>query len=393
MTAQRLYDLIVEADWHASDSDLDHCAFLLESFDGIDWLRALINEDAKRLANLMTPPMTPLSQQMALFRAVELQVKGGYVAKLALEIFHDRARALTSGSAEQIKRKAAQTSQKTPETPARSSVEQRLYELITAIDAVDTDFHVKQVAEMLSKYRADVLDSKSLVQDAPRVAAALAHMQPSPDFLQRFGDETTESDLKGGLHTIKIIIDLYRGALQEVALLLKELFAGYGAEHGTGYPRIRQLLAQKVWPNRITVERIAQKTYTCLYVWMIEDNYGYSGYSHLVLDKPLVESAKVWDRDLVEQIVQPLVAARQGEKLLKFVVCVANNRIHAKQLAERHANEWKLYTQGHLFEQLDARDARHVVLLEKEERPRAIFVWGNSTCYQSPDSGGFRGRL
>ncbi len=386
MTAQRLYDLIIDADWHAGDSDLDHCVFLLESFEGIDWLRALIKEDAKRMADLMTAPMTPLTKQLALFRCIELQVKEGHVARLALEIFQDRARVLTSGSAEQIKRKAAQTAEKTPETPAQSSVEQRLYELITAIDAVDTDFHVERVAEMLSEFRGDVLDSQSLVQDAPRVALALARMQPSPEFLRTYGNATSETNLSSGLRKFEIFIQLYRGCVQGVALLLAELFVRYGARKSTDYLRIDQLLMAKVWPNQITVQRIAPKTYTGLYVWMIENNSGETGYKSLALERPLVESAKNWDKDLVERFVQPLVDERKGERLLKFVVCVANNRNHAKQLAERYANEWRLYDEGHLAEQLDARDARHVVILENSERPRAIFVWGESTRWQSPDS-------
>ncbi len=382
MTTQRLYDLLVDVDCRASDRELDHCAFLLESFAGIDWLREIIQEDLPRLARSMDPPQSPITNEQALMRCLQYVGKEGYSSRFAQALFEDKARSLKEGNAARIKRKTLPATQPVDAPPCKSAG-QRLYELITAADVVDTDFHVAQIAEMLALF-GSTLDAKTLVQDAPRIQLAYNALASRTKMLALV--HTTKDTAEYGLKSLDILIDLYTGVVQHVASLLKELVEGAVQNGASRDEAMEERKSTRIFTQSLAVERIPSNTFSCSYVWMIEDNSHNGAYGAIELKSSLADSAKTSDRELVGNVVSPLLTKSKGERLLKFVVCVAGNRAEAKRLAEQYANEWQLFTRGHLLQQLDVRDARHVVLLPGNERPRAIFVWGKENHWQAPRS-------
>src|SRR5690242_14638994 len=151
MTIQRLYDLLAEAEWKASEGDLDHCVFLIESFPGIEKFRAIIQADFPRIQRLLDPPQSATTVSEALMRCMQYIGREGYSERLAQMLLEDRGTSLMSGRADQVVRKTAAAGVAEAQPVTEKSIAQRLYELICATDALDTDFHIEQVAEMLHK--------------------------------------------------------------------------------------------------------------------------------------------------------------------------------------------------------------------------------------------------
>lgn len=391
MTAQRLYDLLIEADRSAQPMDLDRCAFLLEAFSDIDWLRTLIKQDAPRLAPLMEPPAKPLDHTRALLRSADYMGEPGYVGQLAEAICHNRAKVLRDGSCEEIVRKPAPApadpTQATVST-AGDTVAQRLRDLLVVCDAMETDFHLDRLVEVLLPLKADVLDAATLLQDAPRINAALAKcLAPNhagAHLLRHRPSDTSSQELLQSLRACQRLSEMYGGLLAEVVAALGELFKEHGVQHDTNWREVDQWLRSDRTPKQLQVERRPAKQYVCLYVWMIE-HYGGSDYDSIKLERPLVQCSKNWDKELVEKVVQPLV--RPQERLQKFVVCVARSRREAVDLAEGLAHDFRIFRKGHLPKQLEARDARYVILLPETERSRAVFVWGKETNWYPPSDG------
>lgn len=382
---QRLYELLLEADWQGTDMDLEHCAFLLDGFCDIDWLRVILKEDTERLAPLMDPLATRVSNWEALSRCKQYDMKGYYAKRIAVLLaYSPRTGPLASYSCHKtIYRKHRQpTSPAVPSKPA--SIEQRLYELVTAISSVDTDEHVRTVAELLRDFGKQLLDTAALTQDAPRVAAVI-NEKPRFDLASQWPERKSlyVYRLTSGLIRLEVLIDQYRGLVQDFARLLKELFASVGAVAFFADAAAYELLDSGRLPHTLRVKRVHSLKYTCLYVWLIEDNRCSPDCSEDQIATPL-ERARARDEQLVENVLKPLVEGGRRGALLKFVACVANDREHAKAIAIRLAHEQELFSPGHLLEQLDAREARHVALLAGSERPRAITVWGEESSYIPP---------
>ncbi|HEY9777449.1 MAG TPA: hypothetical protein V6C81_27045 [Planktothrix sp.] len=380
MIEQKLYDLIVEADAAASDIELDQIAFILEGFPNIEWLRQLIKEDAVRLSPLMEPPAEPLNLQFALLRCADYREREGFTGRIADLLC--RQRTLFQSERSQIERKKRQSSQ--PLSSNNDSLPQRIYNLITAADVVETELHLQLLGNTLRLFEQDVLDLLTLTQDAPRLRLELKKVPPKSDY--GLENKTFDSDFHTGLCMFSAKVrSLFGTSLwASIETLLSELFAQYGLDDKSTFPELRAARETGRTPNTLKVERRGpRQSYPCVYVWMIEDNIG--RYGRTYLDKPLVQSAKVWDQKLVETFVQPCVK-NPNEKLLKLIVCVANSQDEAKQLAEEYNRSWRLFSAGHLSEQMSAREARHVILLEEEERSRAVFVWGTDDWYTIPGS-------
>ncbi len=268
-------------------------------------------------------------------------------------------------------------------TRNQKSLEQRLYELLTAANSLDTDFHVTLIAEMLAEFGNRILDTRTLVQDAPRIASAHAALSSRTELMEHL--YSVNDSVRYGLKTLDIMIDLYTGLMQDIARLLKELLERASENSEASLVEGRRFDESKL-PTAVEVERMKVGSYSCIYIWMIEDNSLDGSLGGFRLKNSLVDSAKTWDRNIVENVVDPLVQQGAAQRLLKLVVCVAGDRAEAKRLAVQHANEWKLHSKGHLSQQLDQRDARHVVLLPTHEKPRAIFVWGGENCWEVPRS-------
>jgi hypothetical protein len=373
---------LLEADWQGTDMDLEHCAFLLDGFCDIDWLRAILKEDTKRLAPLMQAQATRVSNWEALTRCMQYDMKGYYAKQIATLLAYSPHSLLRATSKNIFRKQHLPTIPDAPAKPA--STEQRLYELVTAISCVDTDEHVRTVAELLRDFGKELLDIAALTQDAQRVWAVI-NEKPRFDFAGQLPERKSlyVYRLTSGLIRLEVLINQYRGLVQNFARLLKELFASVGAVAFFADAAAYELLDSGRLPHTLRIKRVHSLKYTCLYVWLIEDNRCRPDSSEDQI-APLLERAQARDGQLVEDVLKPLVEGGRRGGLLKFVACVANDREHARAIAIRLAHEQELFSPGHLLAQLDAQEARHVALLGGNERPRAITVWGEESSYIPP---------
>jgi len=386
-TAQDVYQLAVDAGKNADELDLDRFAFLLESFE-IGWLRPLLREDAPRLAPLLKPPAKPASRAEAIERAGTMRGRGVFTAKLAASLWEAGVVDWSSSVKPHIQRVSRESEGKVD--TSGDSVAQRLYDLATACNVVATDYMIGRMADVLHHFQPDALDFAPIIADAPRIQAALHKLRPSQEFVRIYGPTTTTSPdvMHRGLHSLEFDIELNRGVCSAFSVLLRELFGHHGLTKDSSYSELNAALASKNAPHTLEIERRGRRPkYTCVYMWMIEDNHNWSS-GNCPVDKPLADLAKHWDKELVARVVQPLIR-HPREKLLKFIVCVANDREQAKALVEEYNRGWRDFSQGHLSAEMDKRDARHCILLDDDERPRAVFVWGSTHAWSPPSDRGY----
>ncbi len=247
------------------------------------------------------------------------------------------------------------------------STAQQLADKLAEIEKSGSDFDAEMTAEVLGLFvpvtrdggfSQGQLDTKALLKNKPRLT--MFHSQSQP-----IGDRREAERACQGLRT-------GRGAHSEVAQLICKLI-----DEGSHINITVETLEPTADPKK------------SLFIWQLEAT-STSDRTHQ-LTQPLADSAKVWNRDVVAQFVQPAVDTTKPYN--KLIAVVADTVDEAITLALQYDKEWRWFNSHELFGSCLRDNQPKVVEVPGSERPRVVVFSGSDSCFSKKSSGGSGGGI
>lgn len=238
---------------------------------------------------------------------------------------------------------------------------QQLADKLAEIEKTGSDFDAEMTAEVLGLFvpvtRGDGFsqgdfDTTSLLKNKPRLTMFHSRTEPIRD---RRAAERSCQGLSTG-----------NGVPAQVARLMCRLI-----DEG----------------NHITIkvetpEPVAGPMKT-LFIWQLEATSS-SDRTHK-LDTPLAEYAKVWNRDVINQFVQPNVDTTKPYN--KLVAVVADSVEQAISLALQHDKEWRWFSSNERFGDCLRSNEPRRIEVPGSERSRVVVLSGSDSAYAKKGSG------
>lgn len=248
------------------------------------------------------------------------------------------------------------------------STAQRLADKLAEIEKSGSDFDAEMTAEVLGLFvpvtrdggfSQGQLDTTALLKHKPRLT--MFHSRTQPLGGDKRHSERACQGLRGG-----------KGAHAQVAALICDLI-----DEG-GHINITVETPEPVVGAAKSV-----------FIWQLEATTS-SDRTH-ELTAPLADSAKVWNKDVVSQFVQPAVDTTKPYN--KLIAVVADTAEEAISLAVQYDNEWRWFN-GNAYAKLqdclkDNEPKR--VEVPGNERSRVVVFSGSDSALSKKSSGGLGG--